>query len=210
MSKTVDRLKYWSYFVYEFGKSPKVSLVPITYCDEILAKPSYQNFRTENPFCYGSDNIFRSCVSTDKYGYLKNINNNLHDILGLYALIEVMRTLITLNDLYDKSITSEKNSLIAGRYFASRCQANVNQISYGLYDMDAMQRSLDSDYPKKYNLVAYKNRSYGKYIRMFEGNEDNPHNIFVICYCNYETLEHKYFGYFGNESEICDLKLKIE
>lgn len=127
-------------------------------------------------------------------------------ILGLFSLVEIMRVISTigLTDEAEKMRTSKRDTIVAGRYFASRSKADTSKASFGIEDIDAMQQSMDEDYPNTYHLFVYKVENDKTYRQLFNGNQQATKRvpITLVCVSNPSTNSIDYFGYVSNHGNL--------
>lgn len=117
----------------------------------------------------------------------------------------------------DSLITSKERTVLAGWYFASRCNIDTSKKQYGIEDIEkervgkedfqAMQKSLDNDYPGTYYLIVYINKDR-IYNTVYDGskfdknNYDNRIIIRIICKLDDNKKPVDYFGFFGEEEKL--------
>lgn len=115
-----------------------------------------------------------------------------------------MRVLVSSDksEIFDKMVTSISDTVIAGRYFASRCAAESSKRSYGIEDFESMQQSLDQDYPYTYYLMVYRNDGKNIYRPVYRGSQKNPRVIRIICVHDISLDKFDYFGFCGDNLEL--------
>ena len=99
-------------------------------------------------------------------------------------------------------VTSISETVIAGRYFASRYVADRYKLSFGTEDFESMQQSLDRDYPYTYFLMVYRNDEKNIYRPVYRGNQKNSTTIRIICVYDYSSGDRDYFGFLGEHQEL--------
>ena len=85
----------------------------------------------------------------------------------------MMRVLCSYPDRFLEKKNSIQQTILAGRYFANECRANMNNHTRGLDEFALMQNAFDRLYPGAYNIIVYRKAVGKKVEAVYHGNKEN-------------------------------------
>lgn len=103
-------------------------------------------------------------------------------ILGLFSLVELLRVLCSHCTYFVPMKTSIKMTILAGRYLAAVCKADINNHERGVKEFELMQTTYERLYPNTYNITVYRKTMGAKPEKVFEGNKNNRVIIPIIWF----------------------------
>ena len=117
-----------------------------------------------------------------------------------------MRIACTQPDLVtDKFIQSPKETILAGRYLASRCTYDITKKKFGLESFRDTQNSFDRDYPDQYKIEVYHyKRNGGDCELVYTGDKTFNHVVRIIRVYNFVINAFDFFGLIGSIEDFLE------
>src|SRR5687768_11269815 len=99
---------------------------------------------------------------------------------------------------YRNRITIQ-NTILAGRYLASLCKADINKTEYGLEEIKMVQEAFDEIHPRQFNIMVYKNDEKSDLKLVYTGNRNNSLPVLILCLTSGSTSD-----FFGLKNKFLD------
>jgi len=106
--------------------------------------------------------------------------------------------------IIENMVKSKKETVLAGRYLASQCRADLSKERYGdRKDFYSMQCFFDREYPNTYYLMAYKKMNSTCYEKFYNGSRENKTAIRIFLLLDAKNpKEYDYFGFLGSNRDL--------